>query len=293
MSGKRRILIAFLLNLCFSIMEFVGGLIIGSVAILSDAIHDCGDAISIGISYFMEKISDKPANEKYTYGYRRFSVLGGLITTMILLVGSGFMIYSAINRMFNPVEINYTGMIILSVIGLIINGVAGFLTHKGTSINQKAVTLHLIEDMLGWVIVLIGAIIMKFTNWYWLDPLLSIALAIFVIINAVKILTKITNMFLMKTPSNIHIDVIKASMILIPGVTDVHHIHVWTLDGETIYISMHVVAKYSAELKHLIKETLRKRGIHHATIEFENKGESCKEITCNIEHHTCGCGHVH
>ena len=293
MSGKIRILIAFLLNLCFSIIEFIGGMLIGSVAILSDAVHDCGDAISIGISYFMEKISDKPANDKYTYGYRRFSVLGGLITTIILLVGSVFMIYSAINRLFNPVEINYTGMIILAAIGLIVNGIAGFFTHKGQSINQKAVTLHLIEDMLGWVIVLIGAIIMRFTNWYWLDPLLSIALAVFVIVHAVKIMIQITNMFLMKVPSHIHLDVIKASVILIPGVNDIHHVHLWTLDGETIYASMHVVAKYSAELKNIIKDTLIKRGIHHITIEFENKGENCKEINCENVHHSCGCGHIH
>ena len=293
MSGKVRILIAFLLNLCFAIIEFVGGMIIGSVAILSDAIHDCGDAISIGISYFMEKISDKPANDKYTYGYRRFSVLGGLITTIILLIGSGFMIYSAIHRLFNPVEINYTGMIILAAIGLIVNGIAGFFTHRGQSINQKAVTLHLIEDMLGWVIVLIGAIIMRFTNWYWLDPLLSIALAIFVIVHAVKIMIQITNMFLMKVPSHIHLDVIKASVILIPGVSDVHHVHLWTLDGETIYASMHVVAKYSAELKNIIKDTLTKRGIHHITIEFENKGENCKEIECHNKTHSCKCGHHH
>jgi cobalt-zinc-cadmium efflux system protein len=293
MSGKVRILIAFLLNLCFSIAEFIGGMLIGSVAILSDAIHDCGDAISIGISYFMEKISDRPANDKYTYGYKRYSVLGGLVTTIILLCGSAFMIYSAINRLFNPTEINYSCMIILAAIGLIINFVAGLITHKGHSINQKAVTLHLMEDMFGWAIVLMGAIIMKFTNWYWLDPLLSIGLAIFVIVHAVKILTKISNMFLMKTPQNIHLDVVKASIILIPGVNDVHHLHVWTLDGETVFASMHIVAKYSAELKHIIKNTLEKRGIHHVTIEFEGKGEECKEIQCNIKHNSCGCCHYH
>jgi cobalt-zinc-cadmium efflux system protein len=149
------------------------------------------------------------------------------------------------------------------------------------------------EDMLGWAIVLIGAIIMKLTDWYWLDPLLSIALAIFIIVHAIKILIKITNMFLMKVPSNIHLDIIKASVILIPGVDDVHHVHIWTLDGETVYASMHIVAKYSAELKRTIKNTLAKRGIHHVTVEFENKGENCKEINCDNGHHSCGCGHIH
>lgn len=293
MSGKGRILIAFILNLCFSIIEFVGGLIIGSVAILSDAIHDCGDAISIGISYFMEKISDEPANEKYTYGYRRFSVLGGLITTIILLVGSVFMIYSAINRIFNPVEINYTGMIVLSVIGLIINGVAGFLTHKGTSINQKAVTLHLIEDMLGWVIVLIGAIIMNFTNWYWLDSFLSIALAIFVMINAIKILTQIIDMFVIKTPSDVSVIDIKNSLIILPGIKDVHHLHVWKLDEANIIATIHVVAEYNPAIKKVIKQTLKKHGITHSTIEFENTNEICHEIECQTSTSHCNCCHHH
>lgn len=294
MSERIRILIAFILNLFFSIFEFIGGIVTGSVSILSDAIHDVGDAVSIGISYLMEKISERPADKTYTYGYRRFSVLGGLITTLILLIGSVLMILSSINRIINPIDINYDGMIVLAVIGCIINFIAGKITHHGHSINQKAVSLHMLEDMFGWIIVLIGAVVMKFTNWYFIDPILSIVMSIFIGYHAIKTLIQITNVFLIKAPTNINIDIVKASLILLPGISDVHHIHVWTIDGETVLASMHIVVnEYNSGLKNIIKQTLQKRGIDHVTIEFETINEKCKERDCVIKHVDCHCGHHH
>ncbi len=174
MKTEKNILIAFLLNISFSIFEFFGGLFTNSVAILSDAVHDMGDAISIGISYFMEKKSKKHADNKYTYGYIRYSVLGGVITTTILLVGSILVIMGAIKRLFDPVEINYSGMIIFAIFGVILNSAAAFVTKEGDSINQKAVNLHMLEDVLGWIVVLIGAIIMNFTDITILDSIMSI-----------------------------------------------------------------------------------------------------------------------
>ena len=156
---ERNILIAFILNITFSIFEFVGGIFTNSAAILSDSIHDLGDAASIGISYFMEKKSKKQADNKYTYGYVRYSVLGGVITTSILLVGSVLVILNAVDRIINPVEVNYQGMIIFGVVGVVLNTIAALVTRKGDSINQKAVNLHMLEDVLGWVVVLVGAIV--------------------------------------------------------------------------------------------------------------------------------------
>lgn len=293
MAGKTRILIAFILNLCFAVFEFIGGLLTGSVSILSDSIHDIGDAASIGISYFMEKISGRPPNKQYTYGYRRYSVLGGLITTIILLIGSILMISGSIYRLVNPIEINYDGMIVLAIIGCVINFIAGKITHHEHSINQKAVSLHMLEDMLGWIIVFIGAIVMRFTDWYFIDPILSIVMSIFIGYHAIKTLIQITNIFLIKTPKHINVDVIRASLILIPGISDIHHLHIWTIDGESVLASMHIVAKYSPGLKSIIKNTLKKRGIDHATIEFESIDEKCKEYDCNIKHVECHCGHHH
>ena len=161
MKTEKNILIAFILNISFSIFEFFGGLYTNSVAILSDSIHDLGDAISIGISYFMEKKSKKHADKKYTYGYIRYSVLGGVITTTILLVGSILVIIGAIKRLLSPVELNYKGMIIFAIVGIVLNTIAAFVTRDGESINQKSVNLHMLEDVLGWIVVLIGSIVMN------------------------------------------------------------------------------------------------------------------------------------
>ena len=200
MKTEKNILIAFLLNLSFSIFEFVGGIFTGSVAILSDAIHDIGDAMSIGVSYFLEKKSKKQPDDTYTYGYARFSVIGSVITTLILLFGSLAVIYNAIIRIINPVEINYNGMIIFAVVGVVVNFCAAYFTREGDSLNQKAVNLHMLEDVLGWVLVLIGAVVMRLTDFVYLDPIMSICLAVFIIINALKNLIEVANVFLEKAP---------------------------------------------------------------------------------------------
>ena len=209
MKTEKNILIAFLLNISFSIFEILGGIITGSVAIISDSIHDLGDALSIGISYFLEKKSKKKADNKYTYGYIRYSVLGGVITTTILLAGSILVIIGAIKRLFNPVEINYDGMILFAVIGVILNFIAAYVTRKGDSINQKSVNLHMLEDVLGWIIVLIGSIIMHFTNISMIDSIMSIGVSLFILINSLKNLKKVLDLFLEKTPKDIDIEEIK------------------------------------------------------------------------------------
>ena len=226
MKTERNILIAFILNLSFSIFEFFGGIFTNSVAILSDSIHDLGDAISIGISYFLERKSKRHADNKYTYGYVRYSVLGGVITTTILLVGSILVIVGSIKRLINPVEVNYSGMIVFASIGVVLNFIAAYATKEGDSINQKAVNLHMLEDVLGWIVVLIGAIIMNFTDIRMIDPIMSIGVALFILINSLKNLKKILDLFLEKTPDDIDIEKLKKHLLEIKGVEDIHHIHV-------------------------------------------------------------------
>ena len=223
--SARNILIAFLLNISFSIIEFIGGALTSSVAIMSDAIHDAGDALSIGISYFLEKKSKKERNEKYTYGYLRLSVLGAFITTMILLIGSIFVIISAVKRFITPVEIDYNGMIGIAIFGLVINSLAAYITRDKDSLNQRAVNLHMLEDVLGWLVVLIGAILMKFTNISIIDSILSIGVAVFIFINAFRNLRDVLDIFLERTPRNISVKKIKNELLRIDGVKDIHHIH--------------------------------------------------------------------
>ena len=184
MKTEKNILIAFVLNLSFSLIEFVGGIFTGSVAIISDAVHDMGDALSIGIAYALEKKSHKQPDKKYTYGYGRFSVLGGLITTVILFVGSVVVIINAVDRIINPTEINYNGMIAFAIVGVVINFAAAYFTRESGSINQRAVNLHMLEDVLGWVVVLIGAVVMRFTDIAIIDPIMSIGVSVFIFANS-------------------------------------------------------------------------------------------------------------
>lgn len=280
MKTERNILIAFILNLSFSIFEFFGGLFVNSVAILSDSLHDLGDALSIGISYFLEKKSKKKADEKYTYGYFRYSVLGGVITTTILLAGSVLVIIGSVRRLLNPVEINYSGMIVFAVIGVILNFVAAYVTREGDSINQKAVNLHMLEDVLGWVVVLIGAIIMNFTDIRMIDPLMSIGVALFILINALKNLKTVLDLFLEKAPSDINISELKEHLLKIEGVEDIHHIHVWSIDGYNNYATMHIVTRAEdiQAIKHLIRQELEEHIICHAVLETES--EICDDREC-------------
>ncbi len=284
MKTKSKIFMAFILNLTFSIFELFGGIITGSVAILSDSIHDFGDATSIGTAFFLEKLSIKKPNNKYTYGYARFSVLGALITTLILLISSVIVIYNAVFRIISPIIIDYDGMLIFAIIGLFVNIVATYFTHGGKSLNQKAVNLHMLEDVLGWLVVLIGSIVIKFTCLYIIDPILSIIVAIFVVINAIKNLIEITQIFLIKTPKNVDINDIINHIKEIDGVIDAHHIHIWSIDGETNLATLHLVVKeYSKCIKEKVKEELNEHGISHTTIEIETENENCKEKTCKIK----------
>ena len=280
MKTEKNILFAFILNLSFSIFEFIGGLFTNSVAILSDSIHDMGDALSIGISFFLEKKSKKKPDKYYTYGYIRYSVLGGLITTVILLVGSILVIYNAIGRIINPVEVNYKGMIIFAIIGVIMNFIAAYLTKEGDSINQKSVNLHMLEDVLGWIVVLVGAIIMNFTDIRIIDPIMSIGVAVFILINTLKNLKQILDLFLEKTPQNIDIEHLKEHLQEIEEVDDIHHIHVWSIDGYNNYATMHIVTKSNniKEVKAKIREELEEHGICHSILETED--EVCDDIEC-------------
>jgi len=284
MKTEKNILIAFILNLTFSILEFIGGTITNSVAIISDAVHDMGDALSIGASYFLEKKSKKEPDEKYTYGYIRYSIMGSVITTTILLGGSILVIYNAVWRIINPVEINYDGMIIFAVFGVVINFIAAYFTREGDSLNQRSVNLHMLEDVLGWIVVLIGAVVMRFTDISIIDPILSICVAVYIFFHASKNFGRILDVLLEKTPREIDITELKEHLMEIGDIEDIHHVHIWSMDGYSNYATMHIVSSgVGRELKEKIREELREHGINHVTIEIELPGEDCDSIDCKVE----------
>ena len=284
MKTEKNIFFAFILNLFFSLFEFVGGIFVGSVAIISDAVHDLGDAASIGVSFLLERKSKRPPDAQYTYGYARYSVVGSLITTCILIFGSVAVVYYAIRRICNPTLINYNGMIVFAIVGVIINFGAALLTKGEGSLNQKAVNLHMLEDVLGWLVVLIGAVVMRFTGWTIIDPLLSVFVSVFIFATAVKNLKECLEVLLEKTPDGMDINKIKTHICALSNVLDVHHLHVWTLDGQNCYATMHVVTKGDfLEAKETIRNALKEHGILHVTLELEKEGECCQEQTCHVE----------
>ena len=293
MKTQKNILIAFVLNLAFSVFEFAGGIFTGSVAILSDAVHDLGDAASIGAAYFLEKKSKKQPDESFTYGYGRYSVIGSVITTLILLFGSAAVICNAIKRIFAPVPIYYDGMLIFAVIGIFVNLVAAFFTRRGNSLNQKAVNLHMLEDVLGWAVVFVGAIIMRFTDLSVIDPLLSIAVALFILVHAVRNLKEALELFLEKSPRGLSVREIKEHILEITGVLDVHHMHIWSMDGQNNYATMHIVTNEDQHrIKEAVRAELKEHGIGHVTLELETQNEICHEEHCHVkpQAHT---GHHH
>ena len=293
MKTERSIFLAFILNLGFSVFELIGGVFTGSVAIMSDAVHDFGDAVSIGIACFLEKKSRKQPDDAFTYGYGRYSVLGSVITTLILVVGSLAVIYNAVCRIFNPVEIHYDGMIVFALVGVCVNLFAAFFTREGDSLNQKAVNLHMLEDVLGWAVVLVGAVVMRFTDFALLDSVLSVAVAVFILVNACRNLREAVYLLMERAPRDVDVSEMKAHILEVDGVLDVHHVHIWSMDGNGHYGTMHIVTNEDFHwMKERIREELREHGISHVTLELERKGEYCGEKSCRVE--SCGrMGHHH
>ena len=291
MKTDKNILIAFILNLTFSIFEFIGGAFTGSVAIASDALHDLGDAASIGVSYFLERKSKKSADDKYTFGYGRYSVLGGLITSAVLLVGSIIVIANAIMRLRHPVAVNYTGMLIFAVIGVMVNFIAALVTRDGDSVNQKAVNLHMLEDMMGWIAVLIGAGIMHLTNWVWIDPALSILVALTILYSAIMNLFEIAGILTEKVPDDINLTVLKEQITSLDAVESIEDIKVWSINSNELYAVMRIYTQ-DPQVKDEIREILAEINITQAVIECSEPDVIIPVFTAKHPKN-CGCGHHH
>lgn len=280
--------IALALNLSFTVIEFIGGFFTNSIAILSDAVHDLGDSIAIIAAIWLEKYSHKKRTANFTYGKRRFSILAAFFTSMILIVGSAFIVAEAIPRFYKVEAVDSKGILWLSVLGIVFNGMA-FLrlrrSHKG-SLSQRAVSLHMLEDVLGWVCVLIGSIVMYFTHWYWIDPLLSLGIAVFILYNALRNIIASIRIFLQSVPKGFSEVLLSQKLVSLPPVIRVHDLHCWTMDGEYHVLSLHVVVKkdFPREdwygLRKDILHIIKNEQIQHATIQMEAEEEYCSLENC-------------
>jgi cobalt-zinc-cadmium efflux system protein len=273
--------LAFFLNLSFTIIEIAGGIWTNSLAILSDAIHDLGDSLSLGMAWYLETYARKDKDKKYSYGYRRYSLLSALINTVVLIVGSVFILSRAVTRLFNPEPVDAKGMIFFAVLGIIVNGLAMLRLRGGKSLNAQVVAWHLIEDVLGWVAVLIMSIVLLFTDLYILDPIFSILITGFVLYNVIKNLRKTLALFLQAVPENMDLEKIENRLLAIDNVCSSHHTHIWSMDGEHHVLTTHLVVEEDASqdevlcIKEDINQLSKEMDFLHTTVEIEYGDEKC------------------
>lgn len=285
-SDVKNIKVAFFLNFGFTLFEIAGGFLTNSIAILSDAVHDLGDSLSLGLAWYFQKVARKGSDTSYSYGYKRFSLLGAVINSIVLIVGSIFILTAAVPRIFNPQHTQAEGMFLLAIVGILVNGAAVFRLKKGDSLNEKVVSLHLLEDVLGWAAILVGSIVMYFFDVPVLDPIMSIAIACFVLFNVYKNIRQSLRIILQGIPDEIDITDISTHLSQFKEIESIHDVHIWSVDGNYNVMTVHVVLKQVLDMDHLamlkatIRESLETEGIQHVTIEFETANESCNFEKC-------------
>ena len=277
MKAKYTVWVAFFLNLTYAIVEFIAGGVFGSSAVLADSVHDLGDAIAIGISAFLETISNREEDSHYTLGYKRFSLLGAMVTAVILMTGSVLVILENIAKIFHPQPVNDEGILWLGIIAITINVLASLVIRKGQTKNESILSLHFLEDTLGWVAVILMAIVLRFTDWYILDPLLSIAISFFVLSKALPRFWSTLKIFLDAVPEGVDIQKIKTDLAELDHVASINQLNLWTMDGLEKNAIVHVCLK---EMEHMetckesIRIFLKDCGFQNITIEVDVDLES-------------------
>ncbi|WP_394222408.1 cation diffusion facilitator family transporter [Alteromonas gracilis] len=298
-SDSSRIGWAFWLNFVFTIIEFIGGWLTNSVAIMADAVHDLGDSLSIGLAWCLSKLGHKASTEKYTYGFKRLSLMGAMINGVILVIGAIWVLSEAIPRLSNPEMPMTEGMIGLAILGIMVNGFAAYKLHGGHSMNEKVLNWHLIEDTMGWVAVLVVAIVLHFVEWPILDPILSIGFTLFILVNVIRYVVQTMSLFLQAVPDIATRNAICRTLLAMEYVEEIHHVHFWSLDGQQHVLTAHVVISCALDNKTLrsLKEEVQMRlapfGLTHTTIEFELPGEPCRDDSDHLHTHTHSHDHEH
>ena len=272
MKAKYTVWVAFFLNLSYAIVEFIAGGIFGSSAVLADSVHDLGDAIAIGVSAFLETISNREEDSHYTLGYKRFSLLGAMVTAVILMTGSVLVILGNITKLFHPQAVNDEGILWLGIIAISVNVIASLVVRKGKTKNESILSLHFLEDTLGWVAVILMAIVLRFTDWYILDPLLSLVISIFILSKAIPRFWSTLKIFLDAVPEGVDIKQVKSDLEQLDHVASLNQLNLWTMDGLEKNAIVHVCLKEIEQME-LCKESIRSKlkdcGFQNITIEID------------------------
>ena len=286
MKTKYAVWLAFFLNLSFAIVEFIAGGIFGSSAVLADSVHDFGDATAIGISAFLESISNRKEDSHYTLGYKRFSLLGAMVTAVILMTGSGMVILENMVKLFHPKPVNEEGLLWLGIIAISVNILASLVIRKGQTKNESILSLHFLEDTLGWVAVILMAIVLRYTDWYILDPLLSLAISIFILSKAIPRFWSTLKIFLDAVPEGVNIQKIKTDLAELDYVASINQLNLWTMDGLEKNAIVHVCLEHVNHMevcKESIRTLLKERGFQNVTIEVDEDLATHRAHKRNIE----------
>ena len=272
MTTKGAVWLAFFLNLSYAIIEFIAGGVFGSSAVLADSVHDLGDAIAIGVSAFLETISNREEDSHYTLGYKRFSLLGALVTAVILMTGSVLVILENITKLFHPQPVNDEGILWLGIIAVSINVLASLVVRKGKTKNESILSLHFLEDTLGWLAVILMAIVLRFTDWYILDPLLSLIISFFILLKAIPRFWSTLKIFLDAVPEGVDIKQVKSDLEQLDHVASINQLNLWTMDGLEKNAIVHVCLKKVEHMevcKEAIRAMLKDYGFQNITIEVD------------------------
>ncbi len=266
----------FWLNTAFAVLEVIGGLWTNSVSILSDALHDAGDSVAIGLAWWLQAKSVQNPNDDFTFGYQRFSLLGALLNGCILLIGGVFILREAIDRLAHPEPAHAVGMFVFSLVGIAVNGYAAWRAGRGKSLNEQVLSWHLLEDVLGWVAIGVASVALWLRpDWTWLDPALSLAITAYILWNVVRRLRDTLQVFLQARPTDVDIAAVRAAVESVPAVHSIHACRVWSLDGERTVFSVHVVLEglrhvnEVAAVKAQILEAVALWSFHDITLETE------------------------
>ena len=273
MKAKYAVCLAFFLNVTYAIVEFIAGGVFGSSAVLADSVHDLGDAITIGISAFLETISNREEDNRYTLGYKRFSLLGALVTSIILMIGSVLVILENIAKIFHPQPVNDEGILWLGIIAITINIVSSLVVGKGKTKNESILTLHFLEDTLGWLAVILMAIVLRFTDWYILDSLLSLVISIFILTKALPRFWSTLKIFLDAVPEGVETGDLEKDLETLTNVKSVNQLSIWSMDGLENNAIIHICIKdweKIMETKEAVRQFLEERGVQNITIEVDS-----------------------
>lgn len=277
--AARNLLVALLINLAFAAIELLGGWFTNSVSIITDALHDFGDALALGLAWYLERVALRPRDRFFTYGYKRFSLLGALLVSFVLIFGIAFTVREALERLVEPQPVKARGMLAFALLGIAANGFAAWWLHRGRSPSERAIFLHLLEDVLGWLAVLVTSAVLLFWPLFWLDPLLSLLIAAFIFYNAAKNLAAVSRILLMATPAQLNPELLIQKIELLPQVQKLEDLHLWTLDGSAHVATLQIVVTSNLplaklrQLKQKVRACLAEHGIHHSTIEFCTRQE--------------------